>query len=358
QIHAHLSATYAWFIDEGCTIELNRQKVEKQLYDSWAYPPNYLPKQVDFRISPDGNKNLDVKIYAGLIRDRVPETENYGVYIYCNHRLIVKELRTRDVGYHVTTEAGVPHPDASLCRVIVHINGPAGLMPWNSSKNGINYSHPAFQMIRPTVISLVSYFSKLSRRFKKNWDDQVFAYSSGSMEDVEPVDPNSNKKIVLPDLPRAQKRKRVEEVKVRNRKIIADKPWTLGLVESMGLVDLIEKQRLDTKNRAALILLDSSFEIALKEFIVNNPLLFPIREYPDSRILALFRSRPEVISEVTRHIDIPQTLLGKANHYYGLRNKLIHERATVGITDNQIRDYKKVIERVLKLLFGLKFPTD
>ena len=89
---------------------------------------------------------------AGLIRDRIPESGNYGVYFYCNRRLIVKELKARDVGYFVTSEAGVPHLDASLCRVIVRLDGPAKLMPWNSSKTGINFGHAAFHQIRPTLI--------------------------------------------------------------------------------------------------------------------------------------------------------------------------------------------------------------
>jgi hypothetical protein len=50
-------------------------------------------------------------------------------------------------------------------------------------------------------------------------------------------------------------------------------------------------------------------------------------------------------------------LLGKIDHYYLLRNSLIHERATQQITDTQVSDYRKVIEKVLTLLFGLRFPS-
>jgi hypothetical protein len=52
-------------------------------------------------------------------------------------------------------------------------------------------------------------------------------------------------------------------------------PWAVGLVESMAAVDVITRQGFDTKNRIALILLDSNFEIALKEFIVSRTDLFP-----------------------------------------------------------------------------------
>ncbi|GLQ83068.1 hypothetical protein GCM10007881_65910 [Mesorhizobium huakuii] len=54
---------------------------------------------------------------------------------------------------------------------------------------------------------------------------------------------------------------------------------------------------------------------------------------------------------------MPGTLLAKIDHYYMLRNSLIHERATQQITDTQINDYRKVIEKVLNLLFGLRLPT-
>ncbi|GLQ83069.1 hypothetical protein GCM10007881_65920 [Mesorhizobium huakuii] len=43
----------------------------------------------------------------------------------------------------------------------------------------------------------------------------------------------------------------------------------------MGMVDLIFRQKIDTRNRLVLILLDSNFEIVLKEFIVARADLFP-----------------------------------------------------------------------------------
>jgi uncharacterized protein YutE (UPF0331/DUF86 family) len=155
-----------------------------------------------------------------------------------------------------------------------------------------------------------------------------------------------------------RRRARVDELKEKNAKIIAEKPWTLGLIESLGLVDVIVKQNLETKNRAALILLDSNFEIGLKEFIVNRTDLFPPQNYSDTKIAEMFKARYKVINEVRAHIALSQPLLDKISHYYGLRNKLVHERATVGITDTQISDYQTTVEIVLTLLFKIKFPKD
>lgn len=359
QIHKHLGETYEWFLRQGCTILLNETPIKPIAFDTWAYPLGYPPRQSKFEIQPsDGAGKLKVEMEAGLIRDRDPEAENYGVYVYCNHRLIVKELKVRDVGYFVTSEAGVPHPDASLCRVIVRLQGGADLMPWNSSKSGINFTHQAFLRIRPTLISLVSYFSSLSRRLKNQWNEDVFSYPEGTMETIDPEDALSNRKLVLPKLPRTRRLPRIDVLKTRNKRALDDQPWTIGLVEAMGLLEVISRQKLETKNRVAIILLDSNFEIALKEYIVNNPALFPPGQYKNSQIAHLFQSgRTNVIKEIQKHITFPPGLLKKVNHYYTLRNSLIHERATQQITDTQVEDYRKTIEKVLGLLFKLKFPA-
>jgi hypothetical protein len=75
-------------------------------------------------------------------------------------------------------------------------------------------------------------------------------------------------------------------------------------------------------------------------------------------LATLFGQRTNVIKEVQAHAKFPKTLLTKVNHYYDLRNNLIHQRATVLITNEEVDDYRVTIERVLKKLFDIKFPAD
>lgn len=358
RIRQHLGETYSWFIKQGCVIELNGTPVLPTTFDAWAYPPDYLPRQAKFPIEPADGKFLDVTLTGGLILDRDPETENYGVYFYCNHRLIVKELKVRDVGYFVSAEAGVPHPDASLCRVLIEFHGPAELMPWNSSKSGVNFSHPAFMAIRRRVIDFSSYYTGLSRRLKHQWDSTVFNHTDGTIETINSETALSSKKKILPKLPSTRNPSHIEELKKRNKTLLSNEPWTLGLIEAMGVIDLIGRQKYETKNRVALILLDSNFEIALKEYIVNRKDLFPSHKYTNVMLATLFRNRTNVIKEVQVHAKFPQKLLSKVSHYYDLRNNLTHQRASVLILDKQVEDYRKTIEQVLKKLFGVKFPAN
>jgi len=257
ELVVHLGETYDWFSrHEDCLIRVNETTVVPRGFEIWAFPPDFEPRKATFKLDLQGHDQISVEATSGLIRDRVAEADNYGVYFYCNHRLIVKELKTREVGYFITSEAGVPYPDASLCRAIVRLNGPAKLMPWNSSKTGLNFHHPAFQQVRPILIQLVSHFSSLSRRLKDNWDEKVFRYPVGAVTAIDSGEITPTKRLILPPLPSVNK-PRVEHLKAQNKTQIHDQPWTLGLLEAVAAVDIIVRQRLETKNRIALILLDS-----------------------------------------------------------------------------------------------------
>lgn len=134
-----------------------------------------------------------------------------------------------------------------------------------------------------------------------------------------------------------------------------NQPWTLGLVEAIDAVDILERSPLETKNRISLILLDSNFEIALKEFIVHRRDLFPVRDFTDARLATLFKNRTDVIKTVRSKIHISDQVIDLANHYYEMRNKLIHERTTADVRSDDIRKYRATVESVLHTLFDLNF---
>jgi len=358
-ISKSLSEIYGKFICNKCSLIVNDKSIVSSFFDNWAYPENYPPKRAIIEL--DSSEFIDeedgvvvVEITGGLIFDRIPENENYGAYFYCNDRLVAKELKDREVGYYNSNEAGVPHPDGSLARVIIKISGSARAMPWNSSKSSINFDHPIFQKLRPAIVSQMSFYSKLSRRMKNDWEQEVFPKKIGIIEDVDSSNLGASFKIVQPALPKTRK-KYLDQLVYGNSEIIRKEPWTLGLVEALGAVEIIKKQKFQTKNRISLIVLDSNFEIALKEFIVHRDDLFPPKKYHDQEIAKIFKNRTEVIGHITSKVKINGELLKKVSHYYTMRNKLIHERATLSVTDYDIETYRETIHLILNQLFGLKF---
>ena len=347
----HLRATYARFLsNKKVKIQVGSDRLSPINFENWAFPPNYSPRRYTGEIKTEDYGIVKVEVYAGLINESSPALGEYGVYFYCNDRMIARGLKTYDVGF-TRGLAGHPHPSMSLTRVIVSLNGQAQAMPWNSSKSGINPNHKVFQAIRGWLVQVVKDFASLSRRLEGDWPNKVFKYTTGEIVNVPIPDFPTAKRSYLPTLPVARPRYG-DLLKQANKSIVKNKPWTKGLYESVSAVDLIYKQRLDERNRICLILLDSTLEIAFKEYLVNDSGKY----YSNQKLLDLFSKRHEVHSEVKKTIILSEDLWKKIKYYYDLRCKLIHERTTISISDEQIEDFRKeVVEKVLKNLFGLKF---
>lgn len=233
---------------------------------------------------------------------------------------------------------------------LVMLQGAARDMPWNSTKSAISFSHPTFKAFQNSLMQVLTYYTQLSRGFRGRWEEAVFPYRSGKLQRIKLKDVEHIKKSYLPPKPKAIKH-RIDHLRENNYQIMKSEPWTVGLVESIAAVDLIRRQKYQTKNRIALLLLDSTFEIALKEFIVHaNGLALGGKSLKD-----LFEQRAAVIKVVRQKVSIDATTLRKIDHYYRLRNQLIHERATVDVTEEDIDNYAETVQDVLGLLFDLQF---
>ncbi|HEV8131797.1 MAG TPA: hypothetical protein VGQ81_11125 [Acidobacteriota bacterium] len=160
-------------------------------------------------------------------------------------------------------------------------------------------------------------------------------------------------KSFLPPMPKSRPRYG-EIITQKNRRVAKKKPWTKGLYEGVIAADLIAKQKLEQRNRIAFIVLDSTLEIAFKEYLINES----GTTYNDAKLLSLFANRSLVHSEIKKYVTIKADTWKKIEHYYRLRCKLVHERATVGISDTQIEDFRDVVERLLRKLYKLKFSAE
>lgn len=181
---------------------------------------------------------------------------------------------------------------------------------------------------------------------------KVFRHKSGTIKEIQVTDFPTVKKSFLPPLPKSRPRYG-EVITQKNKTIAKKKPWTKGLYEGVIAADLIAKQNLEQKNRIALIALDSTLEIAFKEYLVNES----GGTYGDTQLLQIFKNRNAVHTEIKKYpkANIKGTTWKKIEHYYQIRCKLIHEKGTVGISDAQIEDFREVVEGVLKKLYKLKF---
>lgn len=346
----HLCATYARFLTNPfVSIALNGVPLKPVFFDNWAYPPGYEPRRYTGTVRSDDGRDVRVEAVAGLSDESSPAGGEYGVYFYCNERLVARALKTFDVGF-MKGYAGLPHPKISLAKVIVSLNGDARSMPWNSSKSDISTKHEVFQALHAWLMEVVKDYAALSRIWMGDWPDKVFAHTEGAVVDV-PVDdfPNA-KKSYLPPMPKSRPRYG-DVITEANKSVAKKKPWVKGLYEGVIAADLISKQGLEQRNRIALIVLDSTIEIAFKEFLVRDSGTY----YTDAQLLTIFRTRHAVHQEVQKYVTLKPDLWKKIGHYSDMRNKLIHQRATAGVSDNELADFRTVVEGVLRKLYGLKF---
>jgi hypothetical protein len=127
-LNDHLGVTYAQFLSESkLGITLNGRGVEPINFEDWAFPPGFEPRRYFGEIPSRDGAKVSVRAVAGLIKESSPAGGEYGVYVYCNDRLVAGALKTYAVGFGKGL-AGKPHADIALARVILYLNGQARLM--------------------------------------------------------------------------------------------------------------------------------------------------------------------------------------------------------------------------------------
>jgi hypothetical protein len=352
KLKEHLGATYARFLtNKKITISVNKEPITPITFENWAYPPKYSPRNYSGQIKTEDGDVVEARIRAGLTLVSSPAAGEYGVYLYCNDRLITRANKSFDFGF-TKGKVGFPHASISLTRSIVSLSGSAECMPWNSSKSDINPNNKVFLAFRNWLIEVLKDYASISRRFVGDWPNKVFKYTSGTIQDVEVQDFPSAKKSYLPPLPIGRPRYPAR-LKAVNKAISKEKPWTTGLYVSIAALDMILSQKFAQKNRIALILLDSTLEIAFKESLVNESETY----YDDKKLNEIFSKRHLLKNEMK---NSSATIIDDAtwkilDFYHEQRNKLIHERATVNIPDDQIEDFQDKVQIILGKLFKLKF---
>ncbi len=353
KLKENLTTIYGKFLDNrNIEIQVNNQSIPSKDFESWSFPPSFEPRRYKGLIHTQENRTVEAEVLAGLIQESSPTAGEYGVYFYCNDRLIVSGLKSPEVGF-IKGVAGLPDASLSIVRIIVSFKGSAIDMPWNSSKSNIDTNHHTFKTFRHWLLDVVKNYCSLSRRLKGNWQANVFNYKKGDIKEITVPDFTATSKAYLLKLPPVNVRY-IDTLKNKNAAVEKSKPWTTGLIEGIVAVDYITKQKLETKNRISLILLDSTLEIAIKEYLVNDSKTY----YSNRQLLDIFRERRFVIQEIRKYLsnkDVTDKEWKRLGHYYDLRCKLVHERATVDVTPSQLQDHRKLVEKVLKKLFKLKF---
>jgi len=348
---AHLGLVYGKFIaEQKCIIRVNGRIVSSILKTDWAFPPDYPPHRQDCLFQTPEGEVVTGCITVGFRSNRTAE-EDYGVYFYCNGRLIQAAVKDHEAGYFAGA-AGKPHFDASLVRAIIEFSGSARQMPWNTSKTAIQYHHKTFKHIEKWLHTSLKKFTQVSRALKGTWDETIFAYREGSIIEAEPSfdeKPVKTFSLAKPEVRKSYEQRMVET----NEQVANQKPWTTGLYEGIVATHILIKSHLKERNRIALIVLDSTLEIAFKDYLANET----ANSISDDRLLQLAKDRRQLVDEVAKHNPslFDQAQRQQLDYFYRLRCKLVHERSNAGINADDLEKYRHLTQKLLNKMFGIRF---
>lgn len=345
----HLSATYARFlVKDGVKLRLNDVEIEPRFFDQWSYPPQYEPRHFRGRLRAPTGRLLNIDILAGLSNESSPATGEYGVYFYCNDRLVAPAMKSFEVGF-TKGQAGIPHPKVSLTKIIVSISGDASEMPWNSSKSDINTKHHVFVEIREWLVDVVKTYAAYSRGHMGDWVEKVFPYTEGSIIEQDVGDFLTAKKASLPPAPKSRPRY-AERVSNANQKIAKARPHIVSLFEGFVAAKAVAGQALTYRNWLALSLLELTAIAALKAYLVHHA----DQDISDRDIEKLLHWKRVAPSELRELIILPDDIWSRLESMSKLRHDLTFSKAEPRVTDGELFQAEEVVEGLLRQLFGLQ----
>ena len=329
---------------------MNGNPVAPRSFSSWAYPPDYSPREVHGRIRRPENSRIRFSITAGLLTSSQYSSGEYGVYFYCNNRLIERAVRTGEVGF-MRGLAGVPHHGHSVARGIVDIKGPAKWMPWNSSKSGIHYAHETFTKLRDYITTMTTSYATLSKRLQPVWESDVFPYATG---DVIGHELEADEKIthsLLPPIPRVRVNYAAAAV-AENLELVAGDPRKQLLLDGVIITHVIQKQHISRGAELSLIMLDAIVEVAFRDYLLKN---LQLRVEPNS-LRDLLGDIDAVRRSIGTHIEIADVVWGRLAKLRTLRRQLLESPEDIRETDVDIEELRGAVQLTLHKMFRIRFP--
>lgn len=351
----HISSTYAQFLgDKDLELSLNGVIITPIFYESWSYPPGFEPKLFTGTLDFGARGKVEVEILSGLLQAGDPAGGEYGAYFYCNNRLIARAYKGVEIGYR-QIKIGAPHPSVSLARAIIKLNGPAQLMPWNSSKSNVNDKHQTFIQLQEHIEQVLVHYSQLSKKYSVGggWETNVFQYNTGTIKRENLTSIGKEVKLYLPPIPRIANKKYPDLIRFQNKSVAKAKPWVKGHYEAIIAVNELPKLRLEQNNRLSLLILDSSLEIAFKDYLINES----GEVYSESRFATLMGNRSAVHTEIKRFLRLTPATWKKVEYFYKLRGELVHKRVSVSISDEDLKNFKETVQLILHKMFKLSFKV-
>lgn len=123
-------------------------------------------------------------------------------------------------------------------------------------------------------------------------------------------------------------------------------PWVIGLIDGLTATRLILNTNIESRNRLALILLDSTLEVAFKNYLTY---VKGIKKLPEN----VLKNRGELHKVIKKHINFSKDVWDRIDYFYDKRNELYHEDVGKTLPDVSIFDFFNLVIMVIDKLFSI-----
>jgi len=142
-------------LGKGLEITLNSIPVKVEQSIALLYSEQLKPACQEISYTNQGNSPVKVKILAGIAERNL---QRGGWYIFCNGRMVLEADQTMITGWGEQNGAMIAkyHADFAYFRGYVFLESDdAGLLPWTTTKAGINTDSALFQSVRGKMMTLM-----------------------------------------------------------------------------------------------------------------------------------------------------------------------------------------------------------
>ncbi len=198
-------------LNDGLSITINAYPIEAlplELLHSHDLKPAFYEKKYTINES-----SVVVKIFAG-VHDSEPSEA--GWYIYCNGRMIIGSDKTNITGWGGDSDTTIPkiHNQFARFRGFVYFDSDdATLLPWNTTKTGVDSDSPIYRSTRMRMIKMmrpvINFLNALEREVREGDDHNPLKNAIDKSKSV-PVSKvrtsktfTSPKKVKKPPVPRS-----------------------------------------------------------------------------------------------------------------------------------------------------------
>ena len=349
-LRKNIAETYAYTLTGKGEIFINDTPVTFYKFESWAKFEDpygdYSPENVRFKID-SGGAQIEVTVKIGLM-ESFAQTGEYGFYIYCNDRLAIRAGKTPELGFN-DSEFHYPHARFARFRCELFINGPGSLMPWNSTKSGLNFDNPIIKKILPDIKKLAYHYLKFSSKIAsdKSLSNQLIIKSVKNEDQKTTKDLHDFAKTY----PEIGSRTQTNSTKKKTNKNMV--PWKQAILDSMKIVDgIIIKEKPQHKNRVAVLILDSTTEISFRyylNYVVGDD--GSKRDAKSSHYDDLMKS----VKGRSKNQGIEKDSWDKISNLHRIRDELYHNAADLTVEDKTVSTFKDAVLEIISKLFDITF---